>query len=302
MSPLDQPYFHDDTAAREYLEQLRWAEGAICPHCGVIGEATRLQGKKHRPGVWKCNACKQQFTVTVGTVFERSKVPLHKWLLAVYLLCSSKKGISSHQLMRTLGVQYKTAWFMSHRIREAMSDGGLLPKLGGDGETVEADETYWGNKKGVDPLFHGNTSKHQIFSMVERGGNVRSWQVPNTKANTLLPIISDNVERGTRVCTDEANVYKGMNRCVLLPDFSHETVCHKHAEYVRGDVYTNTIEGYFGILKRGLTGVYQHVSEEHLQRYIAEFDFRYNHRKLTDLERTADALRGIQGKRLYYRP
>jgi transposase-like protein len=301
MSGYDREIFHDEDAARAYLEALRWPDGAACPHCGVIGEATRLQGAKHRAGVWKCNACKQQFTVTVRTVFERSHVPLHTWLFATYLLCSSKKGMSAHQLHRMLGVTYKTAWFMAHRIREAMSTNGLGEKLGGLGGAVEADETYWGRKPEVDPLYHRNASKHEIFSIVQRGGDVRSFHVPDVRSSTLVPMIHANVVEGTRVYTDEATQYKRLNTRKLHPEFPHEVVCHKYAEYVRGEAYTNTVEGYFSILKRGLNGVYQHVSEEHLKRYIAEFDFRYNTRAMNDHERTEIAIRGVTGKRLYYK-
>ena len=299
MGTHERAIFHNEDKARAYLESLRWPDGPICPHCGVINEATHLQGAKHRPGVWKCNACKKQFTVTVGTVFERSHVPIHTWLYATHLLCASKKGMSAHQLHRMLGVTYKTAWFMAHRIREAMSTDGLGGKMDG---TVEADETYWGTEPGEkNPMRPSNKDKHKVVSIVQRGGDVRSFHVSDVKASTLIPLIRANVEQGTNVYTDDAPMYKRLNHRMLHPEFPHEVVCHQYAEYVCGDVHTNTVEGFFSILKRGLDGVYQHVSEEHLKRYIAEFDFRYNTRFVSDRERTDVALAGITGKRLYYK-
>jgi len=240
--------------------------------------------------------------VTVGTVFERSKIPLHKWLLAVYLLCSSKKGISSHQLHRTLGVTYKTAWFMAHRIREAMRDDSPSP-LGGGGSVVEADETFWGNKGKNKRHGQGRKAargwhhKEKVFSLVERGGRVRSFHVNEVNRATLGPIMRDQIHANTFVYTDEGAHYRRVGE-----DFAgHDTVRHGINEYVRGDVHTNVIEGYFSILKRGLTGVYQHCSKEHLRRYTGEFDFRYNHRRISDRERTDVCLQGIEGKRLRYR-
>jgi transposase-like protein len=296
MNTFDKPIFHDDDVAREYLEDLQWPDGVVCPHCGCVGNSTKLQGKKHRAGVWKCNDCRKQFTVTVGTVFENSHIPLHTWLYATHLLCSSKKGISAHQLHRTLGVTYKTALFMAHRIREAMSPNGLSRKLGGGiGGTVEADETFIGNIPG-EPIHGGGGHKQKVFSIVERGGQVRSWHVENIKADTLVPLIEGNVSPGTMIYTDEARQYKRLDKMI---DFPHDIVSHEYDEYVRGDVYTNTIEGFFSIFKRGMKGVYQHCSGEHLKRYLAEFDFRYNSRDISDAERTSLALKGIHGKRLY---
>jgi transposase-like protein len=294
-SILDQPIFHDDDAARSYLEGLRWPEGAVCPHCGTVGKSTKLEGKKHRPGLYKCNACRKQYTVTVGTVFERSKVPLHKWLLATYLICSSKKGISSHQLMRMLGVQYKTAWFMSHRIREAMHDG-TLPPMGGSGQVVEVDETFWGQLPDV-PKGQAYHHKMKVLSLVERGGHVRSFHVDKVSPLTITPILCNNILAGSRVQTDESIIYKQLHRA--FP--AHETVCHRDGEYSRGDVTTNTVEGYFSLVKRGLVGTFHHVGVNHLEAYLHEFDFRYNYRDVTDVERTDAALMGIAGKRLYYR-
>jgi transposase-like protein len=251
--------------------------------------------KGGRAGLWFCGHCRKQYTVTVGSVFERSKIPLHKWLLAVHLLCSSKKGMSSHQLHRMLGVTYKTAWFMTHRIREAFK----MPatgKLGGGGKIVEADETFYG----VIPGSKGNVrapQKHKIFSLVERDGTTRSFHVANVNEATLKPILVKQVAKDTQLFTDAAAQYRNAKK-----DFdTHEIVNHTEGEYARGHVHTNTVESFFGLLKRGLVGTYQHVSEAHLQRYVTEFDFRFSHRKTTDAQRADAALRQIKGKRLTYR-
>lgn len=299
MSNLSAPHFHDDDKAREYLEALRWPNGRVCPHCGSIGEHYKLEGETTRPGLYKCADCREQFTVTVGTVFERSKVPLSKWLMAVYLLCSSKKGISSHQLHRTLGVTYKTAWFMTHRIREAMTSnpGGLL---GGGGGTVEADETYWGNNKRKVGPGRGYAHKMKVVSLVERGGQVRSFHVSDVKASTIREVLVNNVAKEAHLRTDEASQYVKVGREFA----SHEAVRHNAREYARGSAHTNTIEGYFSILKRGLVGTYHKCGEQHLIRYVREFDFRYNNRTalgVDDVQRTETALKGIGGKRLTYR-
>lgn len=294
---LSQPHFQDPDKAREYLEALRWPEGAICPHCGVVGGHYQLQGASHRPGLWKCKDCRNQFSVTVGTVFEDSKVPLHKWLQAVHLMCASKKGISSKQLERMLGVTYKTAWFMSHRIREAMRDDE--PILGGAGGIVEADETFVGRRRPAVKR-RGQQKKQAVFSLVERSGKVRSIHVPDVTAATLKEHLQKHVARDTRLVTDNAGQYRKAKSAFQ----SHETVNHLHGEYARGDVHTNTVEGYFSIMKRGIFGVFQHVSSQHLQRYATEFDFRYNNRAalgVDDVQRTANALRGIAGRRLTYR-
>jgi transposase-like protein len=299
-SELDRPHFKDTEKARQYLESVRWPGGPICPHCGSIGEHYALKGKKHRPGLWKCHDCREQFTVTVGTVFERSKIPLHIWLQAVYLLCSSKKGISSHQMHRSLGVTYKTAWFMTHRIREAMTNKpeGLL---GGGGGTVEADETFWGNNKPRKPSKgRGYAHKMKVFALVERKGQVRTFHVKDVRAKTLAAIIRANVAPDANLRTDEASMYTRVGR-----DFaSHEVVAHGKREYSRGDVNTNSIESYFATLKRGLVGTYHKCGEQHLRRYADEFSFRYNNRAalgVTDSMRTEAALKGIAGKRLTYR-
>ena len=303
---LTSPIFTDANKAREHLEAIRWPHGPVCPHCGVVNEATRFQGKAHRPGVFKCNACQEQFTATVGTVFERSKVPLNKWLLANYLMNSSKKGVSAHQLHRTLGVTYKTAWFMAHRIREAMSLPPEPAAMGGEGKFVEADETVIGGKEKNkrlskrNPKNIGAVGKSVAFTLVERNGRARSFHVANVSGRTLGPIIRKNVSRKSALMTDDAGQYRPIGR-----EFArHETVNHGIEEYVRGDAHSNTVEGYFSILKRGVIGTYHHVSQAHLSRYLAEFDFRYSNRiafGINDTMRADELLRGIGGKRLTYR-
>lgn len=300
MSLLSAPRFHDDTAAREYLESIVWANGVFCPHCGNADDKRigTLTGATIRPGVRKCYACRKQFTVTVGTVFESSHVPLHKWMQAAYLLSSSKKGFSAHQLHRTLGVTYKTAWFMAHRLREAMRDG-KLPPLGGEGKIVEVDETYIGQRKDRKKA-RGTAHKHTVLALVERGGKARTIHVDWLDKNTLKPLLYRNALHASRLMTDESSLYFEIGREYA----SHESVNHAAGEYVRGDAGTNTIEGYFSIFKRGMKGVYQHCGEQHLQRYLTEYEFRYNNRialGVNDSGRTVEALRGIVGKRLTYR-
>jgi transposase-like protein len=299
MSALNQPHFQDAVKAREWLERLLWPNGPICPHCGVVGGHYTLKGKGHRPGLWMCKDCREQFTVTVGTVFERSKIKLNVWLQAAFLLCSSKKGISSHQLHRTLGVTYKTAWFMSHRIREAFRNGTPSP-LGGGGSIVEVDETFYGKIKGRE-YQGGSAHKHKILSLVSREGETRSFAVARVDGKTLLPILREQIAKDTTLYTDTASQYKYMPKGTFE---KHEMVNHLAGEYARGDVHSNTVESYFGVLKRGLFGTYQHVSEAHLQRYVTEFDFRFTHRVsqgVNDAQRTSTALRQITGKRLTYR-
>jgi transposase-like protein len=294
--------FIDENEARKALEQVRWPNGAVCPHCGVTGNGiVKVEGKKqsHRPGLYYCNHCKGQFTVTVGTVFERSKIPLTKWWMAVYLLNSSKKGVSAHQIHRTLKVTYKTAWFMMHRIREAMRTGGLGP-MGGSGKTVEVDETYIGRLEGQ-PAKAGPATKNIVLTLVERGGSARSFHIDATSIAQVIPIIRENVSRESIVMTDEAPMYRGLGG----EYFSHDAVNHSAKEYVRGEITTNTAEGYYSIFKRGMKGVYQHCKEKHLHRYLAEFDFRYSNRValgVNDGERAILAMKGIEGKRLTYRP
>jgi transposase-like protein len=295
--------FVDEDAAREALEQVRWPNGAVCPHCGVTGNGiVKVEGKKHshRPGLYYCNHCKGQFTVTVGTVFERSKVPLTKWWMAVYLINSSKKGVSAHQIHRTLKVTYKTAWFMMHRIREAMRTGGLGP-MGGSGKTVEVDETYIGRLEGMPKFKNGGAHKNIVLTLVERGGSARSFHIDATSIAQVVPILRANIDRETALMTDEAQFYKGIGREFA----SHDAVNHSVKEYARDHVTTNTVEGYYSIFKRGMKGVYQHCKEKHLHRYLAEFDFRYSNRValgVNDGERAILAMKGIEGKRLTYRP
>lgn len=296
---LNQPQFQNKEKAREYLEALRWPHGAVCPHCGSMEQHYKFEGKAHRPGVWKCKDCREQFTVTVGTLFADSKVPLNKWLQACYLMASSKKGISSKQLERMLGVSYKTAWFMSHRIREAMTEtgGGLL---GGNGGPVEVDETYWGNTGKQRSGARGYAHKMKVVSLVERDGKKRSFHVTNVNAGTVRPILNAQIDKKARLMTDDASVYTKIG----IEFAEHGVVNHSAGEYARGDVTTNTVESSFAILKRGLYGTFHSVSEKHLQRYATEFDFRWNHRaKLgyTDSQRADAMLVGIAGKRLMYR-
>jgi transposase-like protein len=296
MSVLSAPHFHDEAAAYKELEASLWPHGPVCPRCGGLDRITAVKGG--RIGLYRCGPCKRQFTVKVGTVFEASHVPLHMWLQAAYLMCSSKKGISSHQLMRTLDVQYKTAWFMTHRLREAMKSG-KLPPMGGEGVTVEIDETFIGTKPGA-KVKRGYAHKNAIMTLVQRGGSARSFHVDGTSAADLLPIIKANVEPGTRVMTDEAGQYAHLNKHFTEHDF----VAHATGEYVRGDTHTNTVEGFYNVFKRGMKGFYQHCAEKHLHRYVTEFDFRYNNRMrlgVDDAGRTSFALRGIVGKRLTYR-
>jgi transposase-like protein len=296
MSVLSAPYFHDEAAAYAELEATLWPHGPVCPRCGGMDRITTVKGG--RMGLRRCGPCKRQFTVTVGTVFESSHVPLNKWLQAVYLMCSSKKGISSHQLMRTLEVQYKTAWFMTHRIREAMK-AGQLPPMGGAGETVEIDETFIGKKEGA-PVRRGYAHKHAVLTLVQRGKGARSFHVDGTSAKDLLPIIKANVAPDTRVMTDEAGQYAHLSKHFTEHDF----VQHGAGEYGRGETHTNTAEGFYSVFKRGMKGVYQHCSEKRLHRYVTEFDFRYNNPArlgTDDKGRTLTALRGIVGKRLTYR-
>ncbi len=297
MSKLNAPHFNDEAAARAYLEALRWPSGRVCPHCGTVGKSYETK----RPGKYRCasDGCRKDFTVKIGTVFEASPIPLHKWLLAVYLLCSSKKGFSSHQLMRTMEVTYKTAWFMTHRIREAMRTGTFAAPVGGSGKVVEADETYIGRKEGTQ-VRAGVAHKRAVVTLVERGGEARSFHVDKATVANVTPIVRKNVSRESALMTDESGIYKKLGEEFA----SHESVNHGADEYVRGSAHTNTVEGFFSIFKRGFKGIYQHCGEQHLHRYLAEYDFRYNNRVrlgVDDARRTDIALVQAEGKRLTYR-
>jgi transposase-like protein len=308
MDRFSEAHFHDENAARAYLEALLWPHGPTCPHCGVIDHAYATK----RPGVYRCAEpeCRKDFTVTMKTVMERSKIALHKWLQAFHLMCSSKKGVSAHQIRRTMDITYEAAWFMCHRIREAMRDGGLR-LMGGDGQIVEADETYFGptekprmskQRRGRPYKVgsRGPRDKRPIVALVERGGSVRTFHVASADKATVGGIVTANVARESRLHTDESRLYGDMAAHFA----AHETVKHSAGEYVRGDVYTNTAEGYFSVFKRGMKGVYQHCKEKHLHRYLSEYDFRFNHRTalgFNDGERAALAVKGAAGKRLTYR-
>ena len=308
MGIFKEAHFRDDEAARVYLENLLWPDGTVCPHCGTVDHAYKTK----RPGVYRCASkeCRKDFSVTVGTVMERSKIALHKWLIAFHLMTASKKGISAHQLHRMLGIGYEAAWFMCHRIREAMRDGGLKTPMGGNGGIVEADETYHGKPETphVSPQRKGRPYKYAakgprnsrpIVSLVERGGRVRTFHIAVADKANVTEIVRSNVARESRLHTDESRLYHGSGEYFER----HETVRHSAKEYARGDVHTNSVEGVFSIFKRGMRGVYQHCREKHLHRYLAEFDFRYNNRTalgVTDGERAALAVKGIVGKRLTY--
>jgi transposase-like protein len=294
MCDLSNPIFTDEEQARKHLEYLRWPNGSVCPRCGESEKITELKGKSHRAGLYQCNGCRQPFTVTLGTILEDSHIELHKWLLAFHLMAASKKGISSHQLHRMLGITYKSAWFMTHRIREAMK-ADYSKVLGGQGP-VEADETFIGTKPGA-KVRPGYAHKNSVLSLVERNGEVRSFHVPSVSAKTLKPYLKYHVDPEAHLMTDDAGQYK-----IIGPEFAqHDVVCHSQGEYSRGKVHTNTVEGFFSILKRGLIGTYHHVGAQNLQRYVTEFDFRYNLRKVTDFQRATQALKRITGKRLTYR-
>jgi transposase-like protein len=308
MSALSRTAFTSEPAAFEYLEKTLWPDGPVCPHCGTVGNATKLQtpdkvdGKRSaRIGLWKCKEkeCRKQFTVKVGTVFEHGRIPLHKMLQAVYLLCCSKKGISSHQLHRVLGITYKAAWFLSHRIREAMREGKLGP-MGGTGGIVEVDETYIGRQAGHGIDKSGYHNKNMVVTLVERGGSARSFHTDGHSIADIVPIVRENIKRESRLMTDRALHYKAVGK-----EFSeHGSVPHEQGIYGIGDVHTNTVEGFYSIFKRGMKGVYQHCSEKHLHRYLAEFDFRYSNRVAVGVDdgaRASRALKGVVGKRLTYR-
>lgn len=311
---LTNPIFNDDAKAREWLEAARWGSSPVCAHCGS-GNVARLEGEAHRPGLLRCRACRKQFSVTVGSVMERSHVPLPKWVLAIHLMTASKKGMSAHQLHRMLKVTYKTAWFMAHRIREAMTDPNPSP-IGGEGKVVEADETYFGKaetpparRKSLPPPTKGGKvgpgGKRAVVALVERGGEVRAVHMPKVTADNVGEVLARHADKRSRLHTDESNLYPKIGAGFA----AHETVKHSRGEYARGPkgplrVHTNSAEGYFGVFKRGMRGVYQHCGEQHLQRYLNEFSFRHNTRAklgFEDTQRAVLAIKGIEGKRLTYR-
>jgi transposase-like protein len=300
-SVLSAAHFHSEEAAYRFVESRLWTNGRPCPHCGVIDKSGPLKGNSTRIGVYKCYACRKPFTVKVGTVFESSHVKLHVWLQAMHLLCSSKKGMSSNQLHRVLGITLQTAWFLSHRIREAMTDLRIddIGPLGGEGKFVESDETFIGGRA-RNRAYRAPAPKKAVVALVERKGRVRSHHVPEVNAANLRPILEKGIDKASHLRTDESGVYWETGEKFA----SRQTVVHSQDEYVRSDAHTNTAENFFSILKRGIYGIYQHISEEHLHRYLAEFDFRYSNRValgVDDLERADRALRDGVGERLAYR-
>lgn len=320
MFDLTNPIYSDPDKARAYLEAIQWPNGPVCPHCGNVDQTriAKVEGKKksHRAGLYYCNECKDQFTVTVGTVFERSHIPLNKWVLASHLMAASKKGVSSHQLMRTLGVTYKTAWFLAHRLREAMKGDLTSGPLGGSGKTIEADETYIGQRDVQTPSPQrkgrpylkggkaGGAAKRTVVALVERGGKVRSFHIERATIASVAKILKANADPASTLYTDESRLYPATGATFA----DHKTVKHTAGEYARYEgetvIHTNTIENVFSVFKRGMHGIYQHCGEAHLHRYLAEFDFRYNRRSalgIEDRERSEDILRGAIGKRLTYR-
>ncbi len=306
MSVLDAKHFHDEAAAYRYVEAILWPQGPICPHCGSVERIGKLKGKSTRVGVYKCYECRKPFTVKIGTVFEASHVPMRHWLQAIFLMASSKKGISTNQLQRMLGCSMKTAWFLSHRIREAMRSGDLAP-FGGNGGAVEVDETFIGNDRQNPPAptkFKRSANMNKVLSLVDRdSGQVRSYVVDDLRLSTIAPILDANIAREARLMTDEATNYKALGHNFA----EHGVVVHSKDEYVKAEdptVHTNTIVGYFSIFKRGMRGVYQHCDKRHLHRYMAEFDFRYSNRialGVDDTTRAQNLLKGAKGKRLTYR-
>jgi len=297
MSQLSNPIFHDEQAAREWLEARVWAKGRACPHCGVVDQSTLMKGKTTRPGLYQCNACRQPFTVTIGTLYEGSKIPLHTWLAVTHLMMSSKKGMSALQISRMIGRPYKTVWFLCHRIRESLKTTPDLAPMGGATKVVEADETYVGGKA-KNRAHRQPAPKQAVFSLVERDGHVRSFHMPTVSSKTLGPVISANVEKASALMTDESSLYPKIGEAFAL----HGTVNHSANEYARAFFWhTNTVEGYFSLLKRAVFGTFHHVSEAHLHRYTAEQDYKWNTRKASDFARFSESIDGIKGKRLTYR-
>lgn len=318
MSVLSRPYFHDEAAAFEHVESMLWPQGPVCHHCGSMDKHYKLVGvrskasKKNpngveRHGLYKCAACRKQFTVRMGTIFEETHLPLHKWLQAIHLMCSSKKGISSHQLHRVLECTYKTAWFLSHRIREAMRSDDFTP-MGGNGKTVEVDETYIGRLAGVPKLQASAAHKNTVLTLVERGGIARSFHIDTATVARVIPIVRANIAKESHLMSDEARFYQRVGKEFAYHGrVEHSAKEYGRTEYVEGEkvkVNTNTVEGFYSIFKRGMKGVYQHCAEHHLHRYLAEFDFRYSNRSAMGIEdnvRSLIALKGAKGKRLTYR-
>ena len=311
-SVLSDKHFHNEAAAYSFVEARVWPNGPVCPHCGGVDRISAMGGKSTRIGAYKCYQCRKPFTVKVGTVFEASHVPMRHWLQAMVLMSSSKKGISSNQLHRTLGCTLKTAWFISHRIREAMRVTGVEP-MGGGAKTVEVDETFFGFVEGQPKKGRlGTSNRNVVLTLVERGGSARSFHIDGTRHVDIAPIVRENLSRKSKLMTDEGGWYKELGKGFLR----HDTVNHSKDEYVRytnakefpnGNdwiIHTNTVEGYYSIFKRGMKGVYQHCKEKHLHRYLSEFDFRYSNRialGVDDVARAERALKGIVGKRLKYR-
>ena len=298
MSVLNETHFHNEAAAYKFVEKRVWPEGPVCPHCGGNHRIGKLEGNSTRIGVYKCYQCRKPFTVKVGTVFEASHIKLYIWLQAMFLMASSKKGVSANQLHRTLGVTLKTAWFMSHRLRLAMQKIGMEP-MGGEGKTVEVDEPYFGRVEGMLKGFGGSHHKNVIMTLVERGGEARSFHVESNRRYDVEHVVNANLAKESALMTDEAPWYKAVGKTFV----SHETVVHSKDEYVRGSVHTNTVEGFYSIFKRGMKGIYQHCGDRHLHRYLAEFDFRYSNRAamgVNDEARTMRMIDGIVGKRLTY--
>lgn len=320
MSILSRPYFHDEAAAFAHVESILWPQGPVCPHCGNADKHYKLTGVRTKPskknpegverhGLYKCAevACRKQFTVRIGTIFEESHLPLHKWLQAIHLICSSKKGISANQLHRVLEITLKTAWFLGHRIREAMRSDDFSP-MGGNGGIVESDETYFGKLTNVKKITFGTGQRNIVLTLVERGGAARSFHITSTAIKKVLPIVRENIAKEAWLMTDEGMHYRNMTKHLE----NHGTINHGAKEYGRVDtlpdgskvnVHTNTVEGYYSIFKRGMKGVYQHCAEHHLHRYLAEFDFRYTNRVARGVDDTARALlalEGVKGRRLTY--
>jgi transposase-like protein len=294
MFDLTNPVYSDENKAREHLENLHWPDGPVCPHC-ESQRATKVGGTTARPGLYMCNDCRKQFTVTVGTIMEDSKIPLTKWLMAYALLAASKKGMSAHQLHRSLGISYKSAWFMAHRIRESMRDDGS--PLGGPGKVVESDEAFIGGKK-KRRLSGKVAPMKKVMTLVERDGRARSFFIANLNHTNMRGALVTNVHRDSYLMTDDARVYWSIGREFHM----HGTTLHAAREFARpGGIHSNTAENFFSILKRGVVGTYHHWSPAHMHRYLAEFDFRYSTKDITDAERTAIAIRNARGKRLTYR-